>query len=82
MNVRERAAQAERLAADSAFQALIQDVRNDAISQFLNSEPNDAEARDDAHAMVRALEKIEGRLAAYVDAFKIEQHKDRHRGND
>lgn len=83
MNIDEKASRAKRLRDDEAFQGLISEVRNDAIAKFVNSGAADAEAREEAHALLRALSKIEGTLAAAIDAKTLaDKKKGQHRGSD
>lgn len=78
----ERAARAERLRGDDAFQEFMNAVRKKQVGVFLNAAATE-EARSEAHAIVRALAAIEGELAAAIGAASIEQkRKDRHRADD
>lgn len=77
----EKAARAQRLRDDEVFAEFIAEVRNDAMAKFLTSGPRDTEAREEAHAIIRALNHIEGALQAACDDFTIEQ-KGQHRGSD
>jgi hypothetical protein len=77
-----RAARAKRLRDDETFQKVIEEIRNEAIRAFLNSGPSDSETRDEAHAMTRALSKIEGKLNSWVSAQSLAEKKGQHRGTD
>lgn len=82
MNIDERAMQASRLRADEAFQNVMAEIRDDAISAFTNSGIADVAAREAAHGMIRALDAIEARLSAAQDAKTLQDKKDQHRGSD
>lgn len=82
MNVQEKASRAKRLRDDEAFQDLMAEVRNDAIAAFVNSGAADAAAREEAHALLRALSKIEGTLEAAIGAKTLADKKGQHRGSD
>ena len=81
MNIQETASRAKRLRADEDFQNLIQEIRDDAIASFVNSAAADVEAREDAHAIMRAINKIDSTLAAKIDAQTVAEKKGQHRGN-
>jgi hypothetical protein len=49
---------------------------------FANSSAQDVEKREDAHAMLRALNAIERSLQSDVDAMTLVKRKEQHRGND
>ena len=74
MNQRERATRAKRLRDSEDFQSFISELREDAIAAFVNSGPRDSDARDEAHAQLRAIEKLVGTLDAAVAA---QTHKDK-----
>lgn len=82
MNVNEKASAAKRLRNDEAFQAFIAEVREAAIADFVNSGPKDTDARDEAHAILRALSAIEARLNAAEGAKALKDKKDQHRASD
>lgn len=71
----------ERLRADETFQNVMQECRDDAVSQFLTSGPGDTEAREQAHALIRALDAIDGKLSSGSFGKKLAE-KGQHRGND
>jgi len=78
-----RAARAKRLRADETFQQVIKELREDAIASFLRSGVHDSAARDEAHAMVRAIDSIEGKLKAWQGAQSLaEKRKGQHRDTD
>ena len=82
MNKQDIAAQARRLRDDETFQSVLEAIRQDQVSVFLNVSASQ-EARDVAHLKVRALAEIESEIKRRIDDASIEQHrKDRHRAND
>ena len=66
--VRIAADEAKRLKHDTAFKQFIQDVRDGQILAFTNSLATDVGAREDAHAIIRALNQIEIMLEAAISA--------------
>lgn len=81
-NITERAHRAKRLRDDEAFQEFIEDVRTDALRQFETSGPKDTEVREEAHAILRVLRKLQGKLDAAVAAETRQARKGQHRGSD
>ncbi len=67
--------EARRLRDDTAFLQFVASVRQKQINHFLSSGSNDVEIREDAHAMVRALNLIEAELDAAEAAELIENRK-------
>ena len=65
MNIKDRAAHVKRLKQDEAFNALIEDIKEDAANVFLNPHSS-YEDREEAHHIVRALAKIEDRMAVIL----------------
>lgn len=82
MNIEEKASAAKRLRKDEGFQAFIAEVREAAIADFVNSGPKETEAREEAHAILRALAAIEARLSAAEGAKALKDRKGQHRVND
>lgn len=82
MNVQERASAAKRLRNDEAFQMFIAEVREAAVADFVNSGPKQTDAREEAHAILRALSEIERRLNAAEGAKSLQDKKGQHRAND
>lgn len=80
MNIQEKAAWAKRLRADEAFQFFIAEIREDAVSAFVNSARDDSGAREQAHEILRAIEQIEAHLQAAESAQALAEKKGRHRG--
>lgn len=77
VEVRIRADEARRLKTDSAFLAYVQEVREDQIKIFTDSEASDVEAREAAHGIVRALNQIEMKLDAAITAETFLDRKQR-----
>ena len=66
-----KAEEARRLKEDTAFQDFMQDVRDDQIRIFTTSGATDIELREEAHAIIRALEAIEINLDAAIGAERF-----------
>ena len=66
-----KAEEARRLKEDTAFQDFMQDVRDDQIRIFTTSGAADIELREEAHAILRALEQLQSKLDAAIDAQTI-----------
>jgi hypothetical protein len=60
-----------RLKNDTAFQQFIQDVREQQKEVFATSGAKDIEVREEAHAIIRALEAIEINLDAAIGAERF-----------
>ena len=76
-DIRIKADEARRLKSDSAFSAFVQEVRDDQMASFANSGVADVVAREEAHAILRALNQIEMKLDA---AMTAETFLDRKKG--
>ena len=70
----ERAARARRLQDNTDFQEFLRDTRADQVAVFLRAASTPDE-REDAHAVVRALSKLEGTLDTAVSAETFETRK-------
>lgn len=70
-SIRIQADEAKRLKNDTAFMQFVQDVRDVQISIFSNSAANEVEQREEAHAILRALNQIEVQLDAAIAAERI-----------
>jgi len=80
-DVKIRASRAKALMQSDAFTDAMKDLRDRQIAAFVDSGADQVEAREEAHAMVRALNRIEEYLQADVDAGTIlDKKKERHRG--
>jgi len=75
--VRIKADEARRLKADSAFSAFVQEVRDEQIKLFADSGAADVAVREEAHAMMRALNQIEVKLDAAITAETFLDRKQR-----
>ena len=58
--------QALKLLADDTFVAVFDSVRAEQVKRFLQSGKDDSEAREDAHAMTRALNEFENALKRVI----------------
>ena len=70
-DIRIQADEAKRLKNDTAFQQFVQDVRDVQIGIFSNSAASEVEQREEAHAILRALNQIEVQLDAAIAAERI-----------
>jgi len=70
-SIRIQAEEAKRLKNDTAFQQFVQDVRDVQISIFTNSAAQEVEQREEAHAIMRALNQIEMQLDAAIAAERM-----------
>ena len=67
---------AKRLKNDTAFSDFIEDVRNEQIRLFTTSAAQDVEQREEAHAMLRAINQIEVQLDAVIAAKTLLDRKE------
>ena len=74
--IRIAADDAERLKNDTAFLQFVKDVRNEQIRLFTTSAAQDVEQREEAHAILRALNKIEVQLDAVIAAKTLLDRKE------
>ena len=74
--IRIAADDAERLKNDTAFMQFVEDVRNEQVRLFTTSAAQDVEQREEAHAMLRALNKIEVQLDAAIAAKTLLDRKE------
>ncbi len=83
MDIEVRAARSKALLNHEHFIAVMQDLRERQKDAFASSAASDVEGREEAHAIIRALNAIEVSLRADVDAVTIlKKRKEQHRGND
>ena len=75
-----RARRSKSLLENEWFIETIRDLRQHQMNVFANSSADEVEIREDAHAILRALNAIEVSLRADVDAIEILKHKGKHRG--
>ena len=73
--IRIQAEEAKRLKNDTAFTQFVEDVRNEQIRLFTTSAAQDVEQREEAHAILRALNKIEVQLDAAIAAETLLDRK-------
>lgn len=71
MDIKQRAAQARALLADENFRTVMDELKDEQVNIFLNSGSTDSELREEAHSIVSALGKIEGRLQSAITDEKI-----------
>ena len=74
-SIRTQADEAKRLKNDTAFQQFVQDVRDVQLSIFANSTAKEIEQREEAHAIMRALNQIEMQLDAAIAAERMLDRK-------
>jgi len=75
--IRIEAQEARRLKDDTAFKQFVQNVREDQMKIFASSGAADVAAREEAHAMLRALNQIEVNLDAALAAETLLDRKQR-----
>jgi hypothetical protein len=69
--IRIQADEAKRLKNDTAFQQFVEDVRELQLSIFASSTASQVEVREEAHAILRALDQIEIQLDAAISAERM-----------
>jgi hypothetical protein len=74
-DIRIQAEEAKRLKNDTAFKQFVQDVREDQMRIFANSAAQEIERREEAHAILRALNLIEVNLDAAIAAETLLDRK-------
>jgi lipoate synthase len=78
-----RAARSKALLLHEHFIDTMQDLRERQKDIFAESAPSDVEGREEAHAILRALNAIEAMLNADVDAVTLlKKRKEQYRVND
>jgi hypothetical protein len=75
--IRINAEEAKRLKNDTAFVHFMQQVRDDQMRLFADSSASDVDVREDAHAILRAVNQIEIKLDAALAAEVILDRKQR-----
>jgi len=70
-DIRIQADEAKRLKNDTAFMQFFQDVRDVQMNVFANSAAQEVEQREEAHAIMRALNQIEMQLDAAIAAERM-----------
>ncbi len=81
MNIKEKAQRYDRLSKDDVFIELLQDVRDDAVSVFLEQSRDD-EAIHMARNLIDALNTIETKINTIKMADLVDDKRKQHRGND
>jgi hypothetical protein len=74
LNIKDKAAHVKRLQEDESFNTLIDEIREDTANVFLNPDTanvflnphSSTEDREEAHHIIRALAKIEDRMAVIL----------------
>lgn len=79
-DIRIKANDAKRLREDTAFLQFLENVREDQMRVFVESSAEDVTAREEAHAIVRALNKIRATLDAAVAAETLLDRKQKGAG--
>ncbi len=74
-NLKLKAEEAQRLKNDTAFKQFVEDVRNSQKEKFANSQAHEVELREDAHAIIRALDAIEIDLDAAIAAERLVEYR-------
>ncbi len=82
MDIEQRAKRSKSLLENEWFQETIKNLRDDQISIFANSSASEVEKREDAHAILRALDAIEYSLKGDINSMMLIERKGKHRGND
>ena len=75
--IRINAEEAKRLKNDTAFKKFMQQVRDDQLRLFADSSASDVDVREDDHAILRAVNQIEIKLDASIQAEIILDSKQR-----
>jgi|TARA_R110000803_G_scaffold97260_2_gene165417 hypothetical protein len=75
--IRIKADEARRLKNDTAFKTFMQSVRENQMSIFAGSSASEVDVREEAHAIMRALDQIEATLDAAVMAEALLDRKQR-----
>jgi hypothetical protein len=75
--IRIKADEARRLKSDTAFLEFMGAVRESQVQAFLSTAAGDTVAREEAHAIIRALNMIEGELDAAIAAQSLMDRKQR-----
>ena len=66
---------AKRLLNDETFCAIIEKVRNQQVSTFVNSAKSDTDLREEAHSILRAIDKIEQALQSVITDEAIKEKR-------
>jgi hypothetical protein len=82
VDIEQRAKRSKSLLENEWFVETMKNLRDTQLRTFANSSAQEVEKREDAHAILRALNAIERSLQADVDAVTLINRKGKHRGND
>jgi len=82
VDIEQRAKRSKSLLENEWFVETIKDLRDTQMRIFADSSAQEVEKREDAHAILRALNEIERYLKSDVDAITLLKRKEQHRGND
>ena len=74
-DVKIKAEDAKRLKLDTAFLQFMNDVRDAQIQTFRSSTAEQIEQREDAHAILRALDLVEAQLDAAIVAETLQSRR-------
>jgi len=66
-----RGHEAKAILENTEFQRVMEELLNEQKNRFLMSQPEDSETREDAHVMVRALTRLQGRLTTIVETGNL-----------
>tara|TARA_B100001287_G_scaffold268965_1_gene265874 strand:+ start:1942 stop:2193 length:252 start_codon:yes stop_codon:yes gene_type:complete len=82
VDIEQKAKRSHALLNNEWFIETIKNLREEQKTVFANSSAEEVEKREDAHAILRALNAIEVSLKADVDSLALLERKGKHRGND
>lgn len=80
MDIEQKAKRSKSLLENEWFIETIKNLREEQKTVFADSSAQEVEKREDAHAILRALNAIEVSLKADVDAMALLQKKGKHLG--
>lgn len=80
MDIEQKAKRSKSLLENEWFIETIRNLREEQKTIFADSSAQEVEKREDAHAILRALNAIEVSLKADVDAMALLQKKGKHLG--
>ena len=80
VDIEQKAKRSKSLLENEWFVETIKNLREEQKTVFANSSADEVEKREDAHAILRALNAIEVSLKADVDAMALLQKKGKHLG--
>jgi hypothetical protein len=75
MDYKKRAHRAKELLRNDDFLAILEDLRDRQLEIFANTAAQETDKREEAHAVIRALNQIKYLLQADVDAEKLIEKK-------